>query len=113
MSELIAKVLQMTRLESGALALERDWCSINEIAASVVRRLKPRLADHLMMVDLPSELPLVRVGRRADRAGARQPAGERARIRRRARWCACCGQVEGGELVVSVEGLRPGCRKET
>src|SRR6185436_10050779 len=108
MSELIAKVLQMTRLESGALALERDWCSINEIAASVVRRLKPRLADHLMMVDLPAELPLVRVdgslieqalANLLENAARHTPARTLVRLR---------AQVEGGELVVSVEDFGPG-----
>src|SRR5687768_8203721 len=61
MSELVTKVLQMTRLESGAIRLERDWGSLNEIAEAVLRRLRERLATHLMMVDLPEDLPLVRV----------------------------------------------------
>jgi two-component system sensor histidine kinase KdpD len=58
MSELVTKVLQMTRLESGTITLERDWCSIAEIAGAVLRRLKPRLADHIMMVEVPEDLPL-------------------------------------------------------
>src|SRR3954452_9624533 len=61
MSELVAKVLEMTRLESGAIALQRDWAALNEIAGSVLRRLEVRLATHMVMVDLPGELPLVRV----------------------------------------------------
>ena len=44
MSELVAKVLQMTRLETGAMKLERDWGSLNEIAGAVLRRLRDRLA---------------------------------------------------------------------
>jgi two-component system sensor histidine kinase KdpD len=61
MSELVAKVLEMTRLESGAIALQRDWEALNEIAGSVLRRLEERLAAHMVMIDLPAELPLVRV----------------------------------------------------
>jgi two-component system sensor histidine kinase KdpD len=61
MSELVAKVLEMTRLESGAIALQRDWAALNEIAGSVLRRLEERLATHMVMIDLPAELPLVRV----------------------------------------------------
>jgi hypothetical protein len=61
MSELVAKVLEMTRLESGAIALQRDWAALNEIAGSVLRRLEERLAAHMVMIDLPAELPLVRV----------------------------------------------------
>ena len=108
MSELIAKVLQMTRLESGAFKLERDWCSIGEIVASVVRRLKPRLADHLMMVDVPGDLPLARVDGQLieqalanllDNAARHTPARTLVRVR---------AYVEGGELVVSVEDFGPG-----
>jgi two-component system, OmpR family, sensor histidine kinase KdpD len=60
-SELVTKVLQMTRLEIGAIRLERDWGSLGEIAGAVLRRLRDRLATHLMMVDLPDDLPLVRM----------------------------------------------------
>src|SRR5688572_26055967 len=57
-SELVTKVLQMTRLETGAIKLERDWGSLAEIAGSVLRRLRDRLATHMVMLDLPDELPL-------------------------------------------------------
>ena len=35
MSEQVAKVLQMTRLETGAIKLECDWVSVTEIAGAV------------------------------------------------------------------------------
>ena len=107
MSELIAKVLQMTRLETG-LVLERDWCSIAEIAASVLRRLKPRLADHLMMLDLPDDLPLARIdGALIEQAlanlleNAARHTPPRTLIRLRA-------YLERGEMVISVEDFGPG-----
>jgi two-component system sensor histidine kinase KdpD len=107
MSELVAKVLQMTRLESG-LVLERDWCSLAEIAASVLRRLKPRLADHLVMLDLPDNLPLARVdGALIEQAlanlleNAARHTPPRTLVRLRA-------YLEGGEIVVSVEDFGPG-----
>ena len=108
MSELVAKVLQMTRLESGGLTLERDWCSISEIAASVVRRLKPRLADHLVMVDMPGDLPLARVdgalieqalGNLLENAARHTPPRTLVRLR---------AHVHANELVVSVEDFGPG-----
>jgi two-component system sensor histidine kinase KdpD len=108
MSELVAKVLQMTRLESGGLTLERDWCAIGEIAASVVRRLKPRLADHLLMVDMPGDLPLARVdGALIEQAlanlleNAARHTPPRTLVRLRA-------HVHANELVVSVEDFGPG-----
>jgi two-component system, OmpR family, sensor histidine kinase KdpD len=108
MSELIAKVLQMTRLESGKLALERDWCSLDEIAGSVLLRLKERLADHLMIVDLPDDLPLVRLdgalieqvlANLLENAARHTPPRTLVRLR---------AQVEGGEMIVSVEDFGPG-----
>jgi two-component system, OmpR family, sensor histidine kinase KdpD len=61
MSELIANVLEMTRLEAGVIALNRDWHALGEIAGSVLRRLREPLAAHPVEVRLPGDLPLVRV----------------------------------------------------
>ena len=61
MSEQVAKVLEMTRLETGALKLERDWESIGDLAGAVLRRLGDRLAGRRVVLDLPQDLPLVRV----------------------------------------------------
>lgn len=107
-SELVTKVLQMTRLESGAIRLERDWGSINEIAEAVLRRLRERLATHLMMVELPENLPLVRVdaslieqvlGNLLENAARHTPPRTLVRLR---------AQAATGELVVSVEDFGPG-----
>jgi len=101
-------VLQMTRLESGAIKLERGWDSLSEIAGAVLRRLHDRLATHLMMVDLPDDLPLVRVdaslieqvlGNLLENAARHTPPRTLIRLR---------AQVAGGEMVVSVEDFGPG-----
>jgi two-component system, OmpR family, sensor histidine kinase KdpD len=108
MAELLTKVLQMTRLESGAVRVERDWDSLGEIAGSVLRRLRDRLASHLVMVDLPADLPLVRVdtvlieqvlGNLLENAARHTPPRTLVRLR---------AQRAGGELVVSVEDFGPG-----
>jgi two-component system sensor histidine kinase KdpD len=107
-SELVTKVLQMTRLESGEMRLERSWDSLNEIAGAVLRRLRERLATHLMMVDLPDDLPLVRVdaslieqvlANLLENAARHTPPRTLIRLR---------AQVAGGEMVVSVEDFGPG-----
>jgi two-component system sensor histidine kinase KdpD len=108
MSELVTKVLQMTRLESGAIALERDWDSLGEIAGAVLRRLRDRLATHMVMVDLPDDLPLVRVdaslieqalGNLLENAARHTPPRTLIRLR---------AQRHGSELVISVEDFGPG-----
>ncbi|OAI51700.1 sensor protein KdpD [Betaproteobacteria bacterium SCGC AG-212-J23] len=61
MSELIRNVLEMTRLEAGVIALNRDWHSISEIIGSALRRMEPRFGERPVAVDIPMELPLVHV----------------------------------------------------
>jgi two-component system sensor histidine kinase KdpD len=112
MSEQVAKVLQMTRLETGAIALERDWDSIAEIAEALLRRLRERLASHRVIVELPDDLPLVRVdaslveqalGNLLENAARHTPPGTLIRLRARR---------DGAELVVSVEDFGPGLSDE-
>jgi two-component system sensor histidine kinase KdpD len=61
LSEHVAKVLQMTRFETGTIELEREWTTLGEIAGSVLSRLNERMAAHRLIVDLPDDLPLMRV----------------------------------------------------
>src|SRR4051812_8732625 len=61
MSEQVSKLLQMTRLELGGIALEWQWESLAEIAGAVLERLRERLASHRVILELPDDLPLVRV----------------------------------------------------
>jgi two-component system sensor histidine kinase KdpD len=61
LSEHVAKVLQMTRLESRSVRLARDWAAIAEIIDSALRRVAAQLANHHLLVDIPEDLPLVRV----------------------------------------------------
>jgi two-component system sensor histidine kinase KdpD len=108
MSEHVSKVLQMTRLETGALVPERDWASLAEIAGAVLRRLAGKLEGHRMMVDLPDDLPLIRVdaalveqalGNLLENAARHTPPGTVVRLR---------AQVRASELVVSVEDFGGG-----
>jgi two-component system sensor histidine kinase KdpD len=108
MSEQVSKILQMTRLEAGAIALRRDWASIAEIAGAVLARLRERLAQHRVMVEVPADLPLVRVdatlieqalGNLLENAAQHTPAGTVVRLR---------AEHQGVEVVVSVEDFSAG-----
>jgi two-component system sensor histidine kinase KdpD len=103
MSEHVAKVLQMTRLEAGSIALERDWASVAEIAGSALRKLSGRLASQRLLVEIPGELPLVRVDaplveqalvNLLENAAKHTPAGTVVRLRAIDR---------GGEIEIAVE----------
>jgi Osmosensitive K+ channel histidine kinase len=60
MSEHVSKVLEMTRLETGSVTIDRDWVSIDEVAGVVLARLSERLSKHRLVVEIPHALPLVR-----------------------------------------------------
>jgi two-component system sensor histidine kinase KdpD len=104
----VDKVLQMTRMEMGAIVLERDWAAVPEIIGSVLSRLRERLAAHRLVVDVPPDLPLVHVdaalieqvlANLLENAARHTPAGTLVHVR---------VLPSPTEQVVSVEDLGPG-----
>ncbi|MGE0489832.1 MAG: DUF4118 domain-containing protein [Vulcanimicrobiota bacterium] len=59
LNRLVANLLQMTRLESGALKVRPVLCDATDLVATSVEALHSRLADHPVELDLPDDLPLV------------------------------------------------------
>jgi two-component system sensor histidine kinase KdpD len=55
---LVGNLLDMSRIEGGALRPEKDWYSIAEVIGAVVQRLEPALADHPVGVNIQDDLPL-------------------------------------------------------
>jgi two-component system sensor histidine kinase KdpD len=108
MAEQVAKVLQMTRIETGAISLDRDWAAVPEIVGAVLARLSPRLAGHRLMVDVPDDLPLVRVdatlidqalANLVENAARHTPPGTLVRVR---------AQRNADEIILSVEDFGVG-----
>jgi two-component system sensor histidine kinase KdpD len=61
MAEQVEKLLQMTRLENGAIRLSRDWAAVSEMVDAALSRLSARLSAHRVVVDISENLPLLRV----------------------------------------------------
>ena len=61
MNELVNKVLDMARLDSGSVQLKLQNYPLEEIVGSVLTRLKPLLAEHPVSTRLPQDLPWVSV----------------------------------------------------
>jgi two-component system sensor histidine kinase KdpD len=61
MARLVDNLLDMTRLESGAIELNRQWHVLEELVGSALGRLRRQLAEHSVHVDIPADLPLVSV----------------------------------------------------
>jgi two-component system sensor histidine kinase KdpD len=59
LTRLVENLLEMTRLQSGAVALNRQWHVLEEIVGSARSRLREELADHPIDVDIPADFPLL------------------------------------------------------
>jgi two-component system sensor histidine kinase KdpD len=59
LNRIIKNVLDMTRLESGAITLNKEWQPLEEVVGAVLNRLGDRLNGHPLTVKLPGNLPLV------------------------------------------------------
>jgi two-component system sensor histidine kinase KdpD len=61
LERLVGNLLDMTRVESGALAVKRAWVPLEEIVGSALARVESRLAGREVKTDLPAALPLLSV----------------------------------------------------
>lgn len=59
MSTMVDKLLDMARLESGAVQLRKEWQSIEELVGGAVRSMRAALGARRVRVQLPVDLPLV------------------------------------------------------
>ena len=58
---LVGNLLDMSRIESGALKPKREWNILSEIVGSVLARMKNLSTAHQLKFDVPEGLPLVPV----------------------------------------------------
>ena len=56
----IANLIEMTRIEAGAIRLNLEAIDLTDAVAAAVRELQPTLAAHPLQVDVAADLPLVR-----------------------------------------------------
>jgi two-component system sensor histidine kinase KdpD len=59
LKRLVSNLLDMTRLESGAVQLKRDWLPADEVVGSALTRLDGPLGNRPVVVDVPGDLPLL------------------------------------------------------
>jgi two-component system, OmpR family, sensor histidine kinase KdpD len=55
---LVGNLLDISKIEGGALRPEKDWYSITEVIEAVMQRLEPNLADHITSVKIQNDLPM-------------------------------------------------------
>jgi two-component system sensor histidine kinase KdpD len=61
MTHIVNNILDMTRLESGAVQLDRQWYPLEEIVGAVFDRLKGQLGQRVVSIEIPHDLPMLHV----------------------------------------------------
>jgi two-component system sensor histidine kinase KdpD len=65
LNRLVGNLLDMTRLEAGAIQVRKEWQPLEEVVGAALTRLEgtpddaAALREHPLTIDLPAELPLV------------------------------------------------------
>ncbi len=93
LNRFIANLLDMTRLESGAIRPRADAVDLSEVVGSALERVGRILAGHRVTMDLAADLPMVEIDavlfeqalfNLLDNAGKYAPAGSLITVRARA-----------------------------
>jgi two-component system sensor histidine kinase KdpD len=61
LERLVSNLLDMTRLEAGAISVKRDWIPLEELVGAALTRLESKLADRPVRISIASDLPWVNV----------------------------------------------------
>lgn len=59
MNALVNNLLDMARLQSGAVTLNRQWQPLEEVVGSALKSVASTVAQHRVKIDLPEDLPLL------------------------------------------------------
>lgn len=59
LNNLVRNLLEMTKLESGALEVKKHWHSVEELIGSSMNRLERHMKNRHVYISLPYDLPLV------------------------------------------------------
>jgi two-component system sensor histidine kinase KdpD len=59
LNRLVGNLLDMTRIEAGAIQVRRDSCDVLDLIGTAIESIKDQLGDHPVNVYVPDDLPLV------------------------------------------------------
>jgi two-component system sensor histidine kinase KdpD len=108
LNRFIANLLDMTRIETGAMELNASFHYVGDIVGGALRRAEKIMSKHSTEIDIPADLPMLEIDpvlfeqvlfNLLDNAAKYAPAGSVIRI---------LGGVEGAQLVLQVMDEGPG-----
>jgi two-component system sensor histidine kinase KdpD len=59
LNRLVGNLLDMIRIEAGAVQVRKEWQPLEEVIGAALNRLEQQLGDRLLSTALPEDLPLV------------------------------------------------------
>ncbi|HEX2922957.1 MAG TPA: ATP-binding protein, partial [Chloroflexota bacterium] len=59
LNQLVGNLLDLSRIQAGSLHLEKGWYDLGALVDDVLGRLRPLVAAHKVVVDIPEDLPPV------------------------------------------------------
>jgi two-component system, OmpR family, sensor histidine kinase KdpD len=108
MTELLSNVLELMRLETGAVGVTRDWHLLEDLIGLTLRQNEGRLASWRVRVDVPADFPLLFVegslivqvlSNLVENCTKYTPEGTTIKI---------AARVAGNDAVINVEDNGPG-----
>lgn len=61
LTRLVGNLLDLTRLEAGAVTLDKDWQPVEEVVGSALGRLETQLTGREVITSIPGNLPMVEI----------------------------------------------------
>ena len=107
LNRFIENMVELARVEAGAMRLRRSWSGVDEIIEAALERAERLLKNHCVVIESERELPIVQVDARAlaevvftllDNAAKYSPAHTRIKI------LVCRAAGEMVEIAVTDEG---------
>jgi two-component system sensor histidine kinase KdpD len=60
MERIVTNLLDTARIESGMMHLKHDWCDMEDIIGTALRRLTDQIKNRSLIVDISVDTPLIR-----------------------------------------------------
>jgi two-component system sensor histidine kinase KdpD len=104
----ISNLLDMARIEAGAVKLKTEPVDLVDSVAAAIKDVRPSLADHPVVVELPDNLPLIRADAELLHHCLINLIDNAARYSRAEGPVRIAGAASKGEVRLSVEDEGPG-----
>lgn len=112
LNRVIENLLDMSRLSSGSLALKLGWEDLSDVVGVVLKKLSKPLSSHQVRVELPSDLPLMRMDYRLFEHALSNLVLNAAQYSEKNTEIVVRGRTHNDRLFLSVEDQGPGIPDE-